>query len=169
MSFLQVPKLTPPLNDQVIEKTSGLFSTAWQKFIKLFTETLEPLGIERAFPLGNNISSAAIIEGLSFNSQNVSQAVVEYLIQRVTTGTGANELIETGVFHLAFKPVSNTWSKVVIGTPGPSTSGVTLTVNSSGQVQYTSSNITGTASISRIIWRARTIGAKHHTYSLVGR
>lgn len=108
------------------------------------------------------------ITDLKFNSKKVSQAIVDFLIQRVTTSTGATELIESGVFAVSYNPTSADWSLTMIGTPGPDDSGVDISIDSNGQVQYRSSSITGTASISRYTWRARTLSAKHSTYSSVG-
>lgn len=108
------------------------------------------------------------ITDLKFNFKRVSQATIDFLIQRVTTSTGATELIETGIFVVSYNPTSDDWSLTIIGTPGPDDSGVDLSIDSNGQVQYISSSITGTASISKITWRARTLSAKHSTYSSVG-
>ena len=105
---------------------------------------------------------------MSVNSSKVSHAVVEYLIQRVTTGGGAVELIQAGMFHLVYLPTSDTWNIVAIGTPGPGASGITFTVTSSGQVRYTSTNITGTESLSRIAFRIRTLSSKSQSYSKIG-
>lgn len=108
------------------------------------------------------------VTNLKFNKRGVSVAFVDFLIQRVTTSTGATELIEAGCFQVAYSPTSDDWDLTFIGSPGPDDSGVDLSVDSNGQVQYVSSSITGTDSISKITWRARTLGAKSSTYSSVG-
>lgn len=144
---------------------SGLVSRTWETFFRTVRRVLDPLGIEKYATLTNNQASAADIEGMLFSYRGVSQASVDYLIQRVTTGTGATELVEAGTFYLAFKPTSAAW----VLTNGPTTSGITLSVTTSGQVQYVSTNITGTASISKITFRARVLAGKNHQYSDVGR
>ena len=108
------------------------------------------------------------VTDLKFNFRGVSQATVDFLIQRVTTSTGATELIESGIFVVSYNPTSDDWSLTMIGTPGPDDSGVDFSIDSSGQVQYRSSSITGTASISRVIWKARTLAGKHSSYSTIG-
>lgn len=108
------------------------------------------------------------IDEMKFNYKGVSQATVDFLIQRVTTSTGATELIETGMFVVSYNPTSADWSLTMIGTPGPDDSGIDFSIDSSGQVQYVSTSITGNASISRVIWRSRILSAKHSTYSQVG-
>lgn len=156
---LIVPKETPLVDE------NGILNPVWEKYFRDLTTQVDANGVERAFKLVNNQAVAANIEGLIFSYKSVSQVTVDYLIQRVTTGGGATELIEKGQFYLGYRPTSNDW----VLTSGPATAGITLTVTSKGQVQYTSSNITGTASISKITWKARTLSAKHSTYSVVGR
>jgi len=158
----------PPYKDSLIDN-SGLLTRPWELFFRFISAFLEPLGVERYFPLENNISTAKDITGLSFNSEGISQAIVEFFIQRVTTGAGATELITSGVFHVVYKPTTNAWVLTVIGTPGPSVSGITFSITAAGQVQYTSTNITGTSSISKISYRTRTISGKSSTYSAVGK
>jgi hypothetical protein len=142
----------------------GLVDRAWAFFFRSVQLALDPLGIEKYYSITNNQITAADIEGLKFDYTKVGQVTVDYLIQRVTTATGATELIETGAFYLAYKPTSGIWAL----TNGPSTAGVTLSIDPSGQVQYTSTNITGTASISKLTFRARTMAAKNSQYSIAG-
>lgn len=156
---LQIP------NQTSITNKNGEMSQPWESFFRGVQSSVDPLGSERHATIVNNQSSAANVEGLSFSYKSVSQATVDYLIQRVTTGGGAVEQIETGVFYLVYKPTSNTW----VLSSGPSSAGVTLSVTSAGQVQYTSTNVGGTASISKITFRARTLAAKNSLYSTVGK
>lgn len=110
----------------------------------------------------------ADISDLRFDKKGVSASFVDFCIQRVTTGTGATELVETGLFVCSYNPTSDDWSLTVIGTPGPDDSGVDLLIDADGQGQYRSSLISGTESISRIFWKARTLGGKHSSYSQAG-
>lgn len=153
-----VPYQTP------IADGTGLVQRAWSFFFRGVQTALDPLGVEKYFTLVNNQAVAANIDGLSFDSAKVGQVTVDYLIQRVTTGGGATELIETGTFYAAFKPTSNSWFLINI----PSTAGVILSITASGAVQYTSSSITGTASISKLTFRARTLAAKNSQFSTAG-
>ncbi len=159
--------LTVPLKDLITDLTDFV-SRPWVVFFSKIKELLDPLGEEKTQNLLNNQAVAIDLPGCIFNSSFVSQVIVEYLIQRITTGTGGVELITSGVLHLVYKPILNTWAIVTVGTPGPSTSGITFTVTALGQVQYTSTNIAGTPSISRINYRARTLAAKNYNYSLAG-
>ncbi len=159
----KIPNQTP-----VIEK-SNLFTNAWDLFFKEIYDRLYSLGAESVFDLANNQATPIEVTDLRFNKIGVSQATVDFLIQRVTTSTGATELIESGIFVVSYNPTSADWSLTMIGTPGPDDSGVDFSIDATGQVKYVSSSITGTASISRIAWRARVIAAKHSSYSLIGK
>jgi hypothetical protein len=160
-SLLKVPNL-----DGITDGTDSTeVNRNWEVFFRGIVKALLPLGLEKSFQLVNNQAVAADITGMNLTSQIVSHGIFEYLIQRVTTGAGAVELLEAGMFHLVFRPTSNLWVIVVIGSPGPSISGVTFSVTAKGQVQYTSVNIGGTPSISKITWRVRTLAAKNSQYS----
>lgn len=155
----------PPYKSALADQ-SGLASKDWSFFFRRMMDLLIPLGAEKNFSLVNNQAVAADIEGMKFDSERESQAIVDYLIQRVTTGGGAQEKIEAGSFYAAFRPTSNNW--ILTGDVPTATSGVTLSVTALGQVQYVSTNLTGTASISKIAFRVRTLAAKNSQYSEVG-
>lgn len=156
-----------PYRDEVID-ASRLLSFSWTSFFRSLYERIRPLGAEKSFALANNQSVAADIEDMKVNSRAVSHAVVEYLVQRVTTDTGATELCESGSFWLTYKPTSDTWALSVISENLPSNAGIVFSVTAAGQVQYTTTDITGTASLSRINWRMRTLAAKSSLYSSQG-
>jgi len=154
---------TVPLRDKLLDGDS--ITAPWEWFFRKVWERLNPLGEERSFPIVNNQASAANIDGLKFDSRYVAQALVEFLVVRVTTGTGATELVESGLFIVVFKPTSNAWAINLVNINSPQNSGVDFTVTSAGQARYTSSNITGTASISTLHYRVRTLSGKHSSYS----
>ena len=158
--------LKVPDNTKFFSNFGGI-EAAWINFFKGLRDRLISLGEEKSFELTNNQAVAADIEGLKFDSARVSQATIDYTIQRVTTGGGATELIETGEYRAVYLPTSNTWNIFQMWTSGPHDSQVVLSITSAGQVQYTSSNITGTASISKIAFRVRTMSIKG-AYSEVG-
>lgn len=167
---MAIPKASfdVPYKTQIIGQ-SGLLTQAWEWFFRSLWERLYPLGAERSFEINNNQSSPADITGMKFDKRGISAAVVEYLIQRVTTSTGATELVEAGIFIVAYKPFAAPgWNLTMVHGDKPLDSGVTFSITDAGQVQYTSTSITGTASISRIVWRARTLTGKHSSYSNVG-
>ncbi len=156
-----------PFRERVLDAI-GLLSSPWTWFFKSVYERLYPLGIERSFALVNDQAAPADVIGLKVNARGVSQAFVEYLIQRVTTGGSAIELIETGLFTLSYRPTDESWDLEVIHEEQPDDSGVDFTVTADGQVQYTSTDATGDPSISRMFWRLRTLAGKSDQYSSQG-
>jgi len=241
-----------PYKDKIQDK-SGIVATSWSYFFRSIWERLYALGQEKSFVIVNNQVAAADLVGMVFSSKGVTQVVVDFLIQRVTTGASAVELIESGFFILTYRPTLAEWQITLIQTDTPDDSGVEFTITpiaftatydhttglwtksglalingqsvtlaaatalptgytvattyyvtsatsstfklsataggsavtaatdngtgtqtvtpthaADGQVQYTSSNITGTASISSIFWRARTLGGKNSQFSSLG-
>ncbi len=156
-----------PYRSEVVD-ARGYLSEKWQYFFRILQQTVASIGTEKSFPIVNEQILPANIEGLSFDSGDFSQVIVDYLIQRITTGTNPVEKIESGTFHLVYRPTSETWVMVQVGSPGPDTSGVTLTVTTDGQAQYISTLVDGSPSISRIVYRARTLSAKSSLYSRLG-
>lgn len=108
------------------------------------------------------------IEGLLVNNKGVSSGVFEYLVQRVTTGGGATELIENGAYTFNWRPTSETWDLDVIYENQPDNAGVAWFINDDGQFQYQTTSITGTASISKLYFKLRTLSGKNIQYSQVG-
>lgn len=158
----------PPVKDTVVDGR-GLISRPWETFLRFLKQVVTPLGTEKMFLLVNNQAAPADVVGLSFNSESISQGIIEYLIQIVTTGGGAVELIRSGAIHAVYRPTTNVWALFAVGTPGPDATNITFSITAAGQVQYTSANTTGTASISKLTYRVRTLAAKNSQYSAVGR
>ena len=71
------------------------------------------------------------------------------------------KVVEAGTFTVSYLPDSEDYQL----SNGPSSAGVTLTVTSAGQIQYATTNLSGTESISRIIVKPRKIYAKSSLYS----
>ena len=140
----------------------GLISSLWNQFFVVVSNVLQYVGEEQVTALANNQVSAADIEGLVFDSQITSACFIEYLVQRVTSSTNK---IQMGILRVSYNPDTAAWAIGEYGTSGPDASGITFSILSTGQVQYTSSNLAGTSEISRIAYRLRPIQAKHPTYS----
>ena len=158
----QVPYRNPVTDER------GLLSNAWELFFRQLQALVYPLGTELAATINNNQVTPIDIPGMALNSSKVSQGIVEYLVQRVTTGTNPVELIQSGSFLLVFKPTTESWVLIPQGSSGPDSSGVTFSITSEGKVQYTSSTVDGTPSISKINFRVRTLSGKSKQYSSVG-
>lgn len=104
--------------------------------------------------IANNISSPTNVIGLSFSPVTVRGAIVEYTVYRNTTSAGATEAVEVGTMYPGYKNVANNWDMPIVGGGG---SGVIFSITSSGQIQYTSTNFTGSSYSGIIHFRARAL------------
>ena len=148
-----------------ITKAGAKLSEYWEYFFRSVFERLYPLGEEKQFTLVNGQSSTAEITGAKFNPRGVTCVFFEYLVQRVTDTT---ELTETGLLIFTYRPTSEVWSRVAVSEETPQNAGILITINTSGQLVYTTTNISGTEVISSLWYRARTLSGKNALYSSQG-
>jgi hypothetical protein len=94
---------------------------------------------EQSFAIANNQSSPANITGFQITGGSIRSVEVSYSVYRNTSTT---ELLERGTILLGYKPVAGTWS--IANTFAFDDAGITFTVTAGGQVQYTSTNMSGT-------------------------
>lgn len=107
---------------------------------------------ETTFSIANN-TGPSNVTGLVFSGASVRSAFIDYYIYRNTTGGGATERSEAGTLVCTYKTVAASWE---IAQQQVGDAGVALTITSSGQIQYTSDNQTGTPATSKMVFRART-------------
>jgi len=118
---------------------------------------------ETIFTITNNQSSAADVTGLLFSGSSTRSARLSVQFYINTTGAGATEMSARGEYLATYKSTAGTWDLAPLGVGGDieSTSGmpagITLTITSSGQVQYTSTNVTGTPGTSKMTFKAETM------------
>jgi len=92
-----------------------------------------------SFILANNQSSASNVTDLSFDPGTIRSAIIQYSVHR---STSLSEEAETGTLFLTYKNVSSTWD---ITRAFGGSSSVVFTITNAGQIQYTTSNLTGTS------------------------
>lgn len=92
--------------------------------------------------IANNVS-AQNVTGLLFDHTVTRSSIIEYQIRRVSTSSGATELVSNGRASATYNDLAATWTLAPLGEGGD-LSGVTLDITSGGQVTYTSSNMSGT-------------------------
>ena len=156
-------KIQVPYRDNI--NSGGTLTKSWQFFFqRLFNQILAYIEPEQSIEIVNNQAVATDFVGLSFNKEFTSQATIEYLIQRTTDTT---DLVQSGVLLAIYKYNTNSWVLHSLGA-GPDVSGVAFSITAQGQVRYTSTNVTGTPRLSRIVYRLRQIEAKSSLYSRVG-
>jgi hypothetical protein len=105
-----------------------------------------------AFTLTNNQSSAADINSLIFDSTSVRSAKITADVY-ITTST--QELHEKFEINVGFKNVAASWDISVQSEFDDS--GITFSITSGGQVQYSSTLISGTGYSGLLQFRAITI------------
>jgi hypothetical protein len=101
-----------------------------------------------SFNLANNQSSASDVTGMVFNGASIRSLEISYSIYR---NTSSSELMERGTLLLAYKPVADTWS--IVNTFAFDDAGITFTITNAGQVQYTSSNMSGTGYVGNVKYK----------------
>lgn len=100
----------------------------------------------------NNQTSPVDVVGLSFSNAETRSARATYQIKRSVAG---NTLIQSGTLFLDWNPQTSNWVLTHDFTAG--NAGVTFTVLPSGQVQYTSTNLTGSGYQGDIVFSAKTL------------
>lgn len=90
-----------------------------------------------SFNVSNNISSAANITGLSFDTSTVRSAIVQYSLYRTSSTT---EKSEVGHIYLTYKSTAASWE---IAQSYAGDSGVVFSITAGGQMKYTSTNFSG--------------------------
>lgn len=117
---------------------------------------------ETSFTMINN-QGATNVTGLLFGS-GVRSAEIDVQFYRSTTGVGATEMSARCKYLATYKSVAGTWDLSPQGSGGDFDSGtgqpagVTLSITSAGQVQYATTNFTGTLSEHTMHFRANTMG-----------
>jgi hypothetical protein len=116
-------------------------------------ELEDPFENAATFPIGNAIVVPQNVTDLSFDSAQYRAGIIEGYIERVYTGPDS-ALIARVVLDVGYRGgVSPTW--VLTQDTSLEDPGVTFSVTSGGQVQYVSTNISGTESVSRFVYRVR--------------
>lgn len=102
-----------------------------------------------SFNLANNQSSAANVTGATFDTSQVRSSIIQYSIYRSTT---LSELSEVGTIYLTYKTTAATWD--ISQTYGGS-SGITFSITAGGQLQYTSTNMSGSSYVGKMKFTAK--------------
>lgn len=103
----------------------------------------------------NNVGLPVWIPGLTFDPTVVGGFTVDYRVYRKTTGAGAVELSEYGTLMGTYSPVAGIWEMTEMSVGD---AGVVFTCAYDGKIGYISTEIFGTPSVSKITFKARTIG-----------
>jgi hypothetical protein len=103
-----------------------------------------------SFNVANNQSSAANITGLLFDTATIRSAIVSYSIYR---STNSAEYSECGNIYVTYNSIAGSWdiAQTCVGS-----SGVTMSITSAGQIQYTTDSMAGTGYSGKLKFLAKT-------------
>jgi hypothetical protein len=134
----------------VIEFPSSGQSPNWAPAVIEFAQAVEQALLSSVGPYDvppqtidiTNGASSTPITALSFPTSVVRSVIIRYSIFR-KTDTALSEEVEAGTMTLAYDSVSNSWSLERDFTGNTDGKGVTFSVDSVGQMYYTSTSIAG--------------------------
>ncbi len=95
------------------------------------------------YTMVSNVNTNVSLPSLAFSTTFVRGAIISYTVYRNTTGTGAQTLAEIGQLEIVYNPNGPTNNKWEISNEHTGMSGVTFTVTDQGQVQFSSTFISG--------------------------
>jgi hypothetical protein len=109
---------------------------------------------ETSFALANNQIVAANVTGLSFNSASYKSA---HIYTEVRRKTDSNEAVSNGILRVMYKDSSSAW--ILIDELGGDDDGITFSITTGGQIQYTSNDLLGTNYSGKVTFKAITFSA----------
>jgi len=118
---------------QLLQLVSGIPRTTTVSGDSIYTQTIT-----------NNQSTPANITGAVIDSGTIKVFTVDYSIVRTTA---SSNVIEEGSFSGLYFPLTTTWT-LSGQTYSGNDAGITFSITSGGQLQYVSSNISGTPVLS---------------------
>lgn len=101
------------------------------------------------FVLVNNISSAVDITGMTFSQATEKAFYIDYYIIRKTDTVGS-EAAQTGNIRGIYNSQLSKW--LITDTFSGQNAGVTFSITAAGQIQYKTTNITGSNYIGTLAW-----------------
>jgi len=126
-------------NGQVSYESSELLGANYNGEVRLANIILLPkLSGSNQFSILNNQTTPQNLSNLIFDSQAVKAAKIFFDLER---RTDSESLLETGEIFISFKNEDSSWN--ISFDSKFDNSGVTFLINSSGQVQYESSELLG--------------------------
>lgn len=150
MTFLR-KTLSAPYQDPLVGNSR--LTISWERFFQALMEIVSPISFETTFVIENNVSVAKAIEGLQFDPKRANFYEISYIVKRIKAdGPSSAQYYETGKLNVFYRPGSKNWG-LWKAYSGPDSSGVTFSINTTGQVLYTSSNLSGNILLSTMSFR----------------
>lgn len=105
--------------------------------------------LDTQFLINNNQVSPANVTDLTFDVALIRSAIISYSIYR---STNINEVSECGQIYATYKNTANSWE---IAQSFSGDAGITFNMTSGGQMQFISTNISGTGYVGRLRFSAK--------------
>lgn len=139
-----------------VERQNGRVFVSWWNDIRDYLIEIFGGGAigETSVELGNGEGSPLDVTGLSFDGSLYRFAEVNYSIHR-KTDTASSEVVAIGTMRLSWSEESSEWSMSEERSENKDT-GITFSVTTGGQVQYTSTTIAGDNYEGTVRFRATT-------------
>lgn len=112
--------------------------------------------LENTFSISNNLSIAANVNGLIFDSSLVRSSLVSYNIYRISTSTQSGNT-ESGNIYLNYDDNASSGNKWSFSQIRNGSAGVALSILDNGQVQYKTTDIGSLGYSGSITFSAKTI------------
>lgn len=154
MAILTVNNIPFDYPDPGSDPGWGEQATDWAAEVTSVLSSLLAPGdiVETTSTILNNQSSALDISGMAFSNSVVRAANVDYTVIR-TTATPTT-LVESGTLFFTYDTVNGTW---YMSQTKAEDADIVFSITSLGQVQYTSSNMSGGSYSGQITFKARTL------------
>lgn len=142
MSNLKVNGVTYAYPDPGTEPGWGGEATGWAEEVTAVLDSLAGDGtiFQTTATINNNMVTPTDIAGMIFNEAFTKSAEITY---RIEIRTDSEEIIEQGELNITYYPsLPQRWVITQVITGG-SPSGVGITIDTQGQVKYTSEAVSG--------------------------
>lgn len=151
------------INGTIIQFPSSGQSPNWSQAVIQFAQAVAaalnlvvgPFDVPpQTFVMTSNSNTNVILPNLTFPPSDVQGAIIFYSVFRQTTGSGATTVSETGELLINYNPTFPTNQKWAISRDFVGNADVTFSISDVGQLQFSSSSITGLDHTGTIVYQA---------------
>jgi hypothetical protein len=157
--------VSQPINIQgtVIDYPSSAQSPNWAPAQIQFAEAVEAafntlVGVAdiapQVYSLPLNVNPTTSIPGLQFSTSQVRSAFVRYAVYRATNLT---TVCETGSLQMVYNPTGSSTQKWEVLREAIGDASVTFSVTDVGQVQYSTTSLSGTSHVGTITFTGQAL------------
>lgn len=154
------------INGNIIQFPSSGQSPNWSPAVIQFAQAVAaalnllvgPFDVPpQTYVMTSNANTNVILPNLDFPPSNVQGAIISYSVFRQTTDSGAMTVSETGQLIVNYNPTFPTNQKWSISRDYVGNADVTFSISDVGQLEFSSSLITGLDHTGTIVYQATAI------------